>query len=108
VYGKTPALGGIQRLQTKSGCGKVKKGGNRGVLVRWLTAAIVRAKSLINKEIIMAYVIGDGCINCAACESACPAGAISEKGDARVIDAGACLDCGACAGECPAGIISQG
>ncbi|MDR0375179.1 MAG: 4Fe-4S binding protein [Treponema sp.] len=56
----------------------------------------------------MAYVIGDGCVNCAACESACPAGAISEKEDVRVIDVNACLDCGACAGECPSGIISPG
>jgi Fe-S-cluster-containing hydrogenase component 2 len=56
----------------------------------------------------MAYVIGDGCVNCGACEGACPAGAISEADGARVIDAAACLDCGACAGICPAEVISQG
>ncbi|MDR2193996.1 MAG: 4Fe-4S binding protein [Treponema sp.] len=56
----------------------------------------------------MAYVIGNDCINCGACEGACPAGAISEQGNIRVIDAAACLDCGACAGECPAQVISQG
>jgi NAD-dependent dihydropyrimidine dehydrogenase PreA subunit len=55
----------------------------------------------------MAFVIDDSCINCGACESACPAGAISEKETARVIDAGVCLDCGGCVSECPNGSISQ-
>jgi NAD-dependent dihydropyrimidine dehydrogenase PreA subunit len=55
----------------------------------------------------MAYVIGDGCVNCGACESACPAGAISEQEAARVIDADSCVDCGTCESECPAGVISQ-
>ena len=56
----------------------------------------------------MAYKIdADGCVNCGACESECPAGAISEKDDKRVIDAGACVDCGTCEGACPAGVISQ-
>lgn len=49
----------------------------------------------------MAYTINDGCISCGACESTCPAGAISEGSDCYVIDADACLDCGACASSCP-------
>ncbi|GMO65032.1 MAG: 4Fe-4S binding protein [Treponemataceae bacterium] len=55
----------------------------------------------------MAYKIDDGCINCGACEGECGAGAISEKGGVRVIDAGACISCGACAGACPTGVISE-
>lgn len=55
----------------------------------------------------MAYKIGDGCVNCGACESECPSEAISEAGDKRVIDAEKCVSCGACAGACPAGVISE-
>lgn len=42
----------------------------------------------------------DDCICCGACESECPAGAITVD-DYAVIDADACLDCGACAQVCP-------
>lgn len=56
----------------------------------------------------MAYKVdADACVNCGACEGACPSGAISEKDDKRVIDASACVSCGACAGECPAEAISE-
>lgn len=54
----------------------------------------------------MAYVISDECIMCGACESTCPAGAISEGDGKYVIDADTCLDCGACADGCPVGAIS--
>ncbi|MCC8029570.1 MAG: 4Fe-4S binding protein [Lachnospiraceae bacterium] len=53
----------------------------------------------------MAYVIGDSCISCGACEGTCPAGAIAE-GDAHFeINADECLSCGACADGCPVGAI---
>lgn len=55
----------------------------------------------------MAYVISDDCLSCGACESECPAGAISEGDGKYVIDEATCLDCGACASSCPAGAISQ-
>lgn len=51
----------------------------------------------------MAYVIGDECISCGACEGECPVGAISEGDGKYVIDADACASCGACAAVCPVG-----
>ena len=55
----------------------------------------------------MAYKIDDKCINCGACESDCPAGAIAEQGDVRVIDADKCISCGSCAASCPAEAIIE-
>lgn len=55
----------------------------------------------------MAHVISDACINCGQCESECPASAISENDDKRVIDADACIDCGQCTSSCPVTAISQ-
>lgn len=55
----------------------------------------------------MAYVIGDACIACGACESQCPVGAIS-MGDGKFeINPDACISCGSCAGQCPVGAISE-
>lgn len=56
----------------------------------------------------MAYSINSNCINCGVCEPECPVEAISEKNDARVIDANACTSCGACAEVCPADAIDAG
>ncbi len=55
----------------------------------------------------MAYKITDECVNCGACESECPSGAISEAGDKRVINADECVSCGACAAACPASAIIE-
>ena len=49
----------------------------------------------------MAYVIGEDCIACGACEAECPVSAISQGDDRYVIDPDVCVDCGACAGVCP-------
>ena len=46
-------------------------------------------------------------VNCGACESECPVGAISDTGSARTIDADKCISCGACAGTCPTGAIVE-
>ncbi|HEX9777367.1 MAG TPA: 4Fe-4S binding protein [Geopsychrobacteraceae bacterium] len=54
---------------------------------------------------LMAHVINEECINCGACEPACPVDAIHEVGDVRAIDAGACTDCGACVDTCPVDAI---
>jgi ferredoxin len=53
----------------------------------------------------MAHVINEECINCGACEPACPVDAIHEVSDARAIDAAACTDCGACVDTCPVDAI---
>ena len=55
----------------------------------------------------MAYKITDACVNCGACESECPVGAISEGDNCRVIDADACVSCGTCAAACPAEAIIE-
>ncbi|MGP1588128.1 MAG: 4Fe-4S binding protein [Treponemataceae bacterium] len=55
----------------------------------------------------MAYKISDACVNCGACESECPVGAISESSDRREIDAATCLSCGACAAVCPTEAIAE-
>jgi len=56
----------------------------------------------------MAYKVNESkCTNCGSCDSACPAGAISEKDGKRSIDANTCLDCGVCAGECPVQAIAE-
>lgn len=55
----------------------------------------------------MAYKVNpDVCINCGACESACPVQAISEVNGKRNIDASKCIECGACAGTCPVSAIA--
>ncbi|MEG0590570.1 MAG: 4Fe-4S binding protein, partial [Lachnospiraceae bacterium] len=36
----------------------------------------------------------------------CPVGAISQGADHFEIDADTCVDCGACASQCPTGAIS--
>ena len=56
---------------------------------------------------IMAHVISDECINCAACVDSCPVDAISESGDKHVIDADTCTDCAACVDTCPVDAISE-
>ena len=55
----------------------------------------------------MAYVIGDDCVMCGACQAQCPADAISEGDGKYVINPDACIDCGGCASQCPAEAISQ-
>ena len=56
----------------------------------------------------MAYKVNqDVCVNCGACEPACPVGAISEANDKRTIHADKCISCGSCAGTCPAEAISE-
>lgn len=55
----------------------------------------------------MAYKITDACVNCGACEGECPVGAISEQGNARVIDADTCVSCGACSAACPTEAIIE-
>jgi len=49
----------------------------------------------------MAYVINEDCINCGACEPACPTEAISAGDTIYVIDPDKCIDCTECAEVCP-------
>ena len=55
----------------------------------------------------MAYVIGEGCVECGACAAQCPVEAISEGEGTYVIDADVCIACGACAAQCPMEVITE-
>ena len=55
----------------------------------------------------MAHKVNDACVNCGACDSECPVGAIAEKDGKRAID-DKCVDCGACIPACPVEAIVQG
>ena len=62
---------------------------------------------LVDEKPTMAYKVNpEVCINCGACESACPVTAICEKDAKRNIDASKCIECGACAGTCPVSAIA--
>jgi len=45
------------------------------------------------------------CTGCAACQNACPFGAIRSNGTAAV-DWEACMGCGVCVGQCSGGVVS--
>jgi ferredoxin len=56
----------------------------------------------------MTHVISkDECIQCGACESECPDGAIAMVGEYYEIDAGKCQDCGNCVEVCPTSSIAK-
>lgn len=59
----------------------------------------------LQKNNIMAYVIGNDCIACGTCIDECPVGAISE-GEIYSINPDTCTECGTCAEVCPNEAIS--
>jgi ferredoxin len=58
----------------------------------------------------MAYMIGDGCLKCGACEAACENKAISDKNGSYAVNAAKCTECVGvakspkCAEVCPVGV----
>ena len=55
----------------------------------------------------MAYVIGDDCLVCGACQGECSSDAIIPGDSKYEIDPEKCISCGACADICPAETISE-
>ncbi len=55
----------------------------------------------------MPRMVDNTCVNCGACESICPMGAISEQDGKRVIDEDICVDCYACEMQCPVSAIHE-
>lgn len=56
----------------------------------------------------MARVINDNCISCGACQSTCPADAITMGSEHYEVNPDACIDCGVCELGCPADAIAEG
>ena len=57
---------------------------------------------------LMAHIITEDCLSCAACLDECPNDAISEGDDIYVIDPELCDDCGTCVDSCPNDSIIPG
>jgi Fe-S-cluster-containing hydrogenase component 2 len=52
-------------------------------------------------------VVGQSCVACGSCESACPKSALHVfRGVRAVVDTPRCIGCGRCARVCPAGVIA--
>ena len=68
---------------------------------------VARQLTIKGGNFIMAYVIGDDCVMCGACQAQCPADAISEGDGKYEINPDSCIDCGGCASQCPAEAITQ-
>ena len=55
----------------------------------------------------MAYIVTDACVDCGACEGACPVEAIAPANGKHEINKEVCLECGSCAATCPAEAIKE-
>ncbi|MEG0306366.1 MAG: 4Fe-4S binding protein [Clostridium sp.] len=64
---------------------------------------------MIDKKILRkkAFVDGNYCVACGACNKICPLGAITiEKGIVAKIDLDKCVGCSKCVNACPASVIN--
>jgi len=53
------------------------------------------------------YFVGEGCIGCGTCLSACPQQCVDISGIPAEIDQNRCLHCGRCMEICPVGAIEH-
>jgi len=63
--------------------------------------------TLMNPNLIMAYVVTEPCIRCkyTDCAAVCPVDAFREGPNFLAIDPNECIDCDACVSECPVNAI---
>jgi ferredoxin len=77
------------------------------IVLSYIQPAIKLLNPYFERKEPMTYVIvKDDCIQCGACESECPEGAISEVDGYYEIDSVKCKDCGSCSDVCPTSSIN--
>lgn len=93
----------IQRMSTEDGPGLRTTVFLKGCSLRCAWCHNPESISLMSEI----HWIGNRCINCGLCITACPHGALSSALQGIVIDRSTCTGCGTCVEECPTTALDQ-